>query len=633
MSSNQDVERSGAMEPAAAGETLPVNQTSRLTASWRVDLNWLPWVMAFAVWAQALYIVPTTIYWTLRSIHPIPFWDSWRIVKFLELGQPVTLSWLWSQDNEHRILIPRLITLIDYRFFRGCGYFDIALIWLMQIGSVLLITSLSFDVIGHSRAMRPWRILISGLIVCLAFASAQMENFYWAIQTDLVGMLFFSILAFFCLKQSTESHYPSAWIAGGALAAIASALCLASGMITILIFAALCCIAGARRRSRFVVVLFLVAFSTAYFHGYYNPNKHGSPTEALLHHRLLVIQYVFVYLGNVFRTPGTSGMPDSMVSAIVGSWGLALFVLAVLFVPSGRAQKTTTPPEGIACDLVDERHLSDSTRPASIALFSVAAVAIGQSILTALGRYGLGLYQAFSNRYVTPVSFFWIAVIVLVLALVLPERRNSTRPSAAMCILILLMVAQLSLQESSLGQFSAGRFLVLERAANALRVGVLDESAFKEVYKWPDTIVAARPFLLQHRLSIFSDNRYSMLGRQINDVASVSPTGACLGYFDNATHLGVEGGAKVNGWAWSNQEKAGPSQILLTDEAGTVVGLATGGLDRPDVVAAVPAVVSAGVGWEGYSKEARAVSAYALIDHGSRACRLTGVFDITPSTP
>jgi hypothetical protein len=138
---------------------------------------------------------------------------------------------------------------------------------------------------------------------------------------------------------------------------------------------------------------------------------------------------------------------------------------------------------------------------------------------------------------------------------------------------------------------------------------------------------------MQHRLSIFSDNRFKLMGRHIDDLANLSPPSACLGHFDNATHVGVEGGAKVYGWAWSNREKVGPSQILLTDEGGTVVGLATGGIERPDVAAGIPAVVNARVGWEGYSKEARAVSAYALIDRGRRACQLTGMLDITPSTP
>lgn len=133
---------------------------------------------------------------------------------------------------------------------------------------------------------------------------------------------------------------------------------------------------------------------------------------------------------------------------------------------------------------------------------------------------------------------------------------------------------------------------------------------------------------IQHELSMFSDKQQSWLGRRVGDVASVRPSDSCIGFFDSASSDGFEGGAKVNGWAWSSKEKVAPSQILLADDAGTIVGLASGGRDHPDVVTALPEVTDEKTGWEGFSKEARSVSAYAVIEGGREACRLTGSFDI-----
>jgi hypothetical protein len=133
---------------------------------------------------------------------------------------------------------------------------------------------------------------------------------------------------------------------------------------------------------------------------------------------------------------------------------------------------------------------------------------------------------------------------------------------------------------------------------------------------------------IQHELSMFSDEQQSWLGRHVSDFAKLSPADSCVGYFDSASSDGFEGGAKVNGWAWASKEKIAPSQILLADDAGTIVGLASGGVERPDVVAVLPGITDRKTGWQGYSKEARSVSAYAVIEGGREACRLARSLDI-----
>ena len=98
------------------------------------------------------------------------------------------------------------------------------------------------------------------------------------------------------------------------------------------------------------------------------------------------------------------------------------------------------------------------------------------------------------------------------------------------------------------------------------------------------------PFLIQHRLSVFSDNRYTWIGRPIDKIAKVAAPGSCLGFFDGVSSDGVRGGAKAWGRAWSTREKKAVSQILLANGSGIIVGLSSGGIERPDVVAAIPEV-------------------------------------------
>ena len=578
--------------------------------------EWIEWCVALAVGVEGLYIVASTAYWTFRSLSPIPYWDSWGTVIFLAQGGTLDWHWLWSQANEHRIVVPRLISLADIWWFGGRGYFSLALIWLMQSASALIIASFSLDVIGWSREKRPWRILISGLIVCLTFSAAQMENFYWPFQTAFVGTLFLSLLAFFCLKRSHRANHPLAWIGGGALAAISSALFLASGIVTMYVFAFGCWIAGAQRRTVLSLMAIFATVTAAYFHGYSSPILHSSPKDSLLHRPLLVFQYVLVFMGNPWgRKP--------LIAALIGTWGLGLFLIAASL---ASIKRTDFDNQLLVGNALSGNRPTDRILPTSVGLFCIATLVIAQSFVTALGRCGFGIGQALASRYITPVSFFWLATLVLAAAVVL-EFRRWVYLVAAYCGMVSIMTGYLTVQNGRVGKSFAGRVAGLELAANALRVGVVDLTAYSVASPWPDAVEAARPFLIQHRLSVFADDRYTWLGRRVSEVASPSPSGSCLGSFDIASGAGVQGGAKVQGWAWSRPEMKSPTQVLLVDDAGIIVGLATGGIQRPDVLAVVPEVTDAGIGWEGYAKGARAVSAYALIESGRATCRLPGSFN------
>ena len=49
----------------------------------------------------------------------LPFWDDWEMVPALTGAQPVTPAWLWSQHNEHRPMLPRLIMAGLFRAVRA----------------------------------------------------------------------------------------------------------------------------------------------------------------------------------------------------------------------------------------------------------------------------------------------------------------------------------------------------------------------------------------------------------------------------------------------------------------------------------------------------------------------------------
>ncbi|MGH6980201.1 MAG: hypothetical protein ACREFC_03255, partial [Stellaceae bacterium] len=136
----------------------------------------------------ALYVIGSSLYWTVMSFNPAPILDAWAFV-----GLAQNIDWnnfpalLWVQHNEHRLVISRVIALVDYRFFHGNGYVDLVVLWLMQAGSAAIVTALGFDLMAGSfpsaRSRTGWHFFIVGTIACLLFTAIQFENLTWSIQT------------------------------------------------------------------------------------------------------------------------------------------------------------------------------------------------------------------------------------------------------------------------------------------------------------------------------------------------------------------------------------------------------------------------------------------------------------------
>jgi hypothetical protein len=82
--------------------------------------------IAWGVWAT---LFAAALFFVAHYASNVPSWDDWDMIPTLTRNQPVTWDWLWSQHNEHRVPVPRLIflglnrlTLVDMRVTM---YFDV----------------------------------------------------------------------------------------------------------------------------------------------------------------------------------------------------------------------------------------------------------------------------------------------------------------------------------------------------------------------------------------------------------------------------------------------------------------------------------------------------------------------------
>ena len=82
----------------------------------------------------AIIFISLAIYGGIQLYSPIPFYDMWDAYLnfYVQVNQGDIAYW-WSQHNEHRIVLSRILFWIDIRFFQGR-------IWFLIVINYLLIT-------------------------------------------------------------------------------------------------------------------------------------------------------------------------------------------------------------------------------------------------------------------------------------------------------------------------------------------------------------------------------------------------------------------------------------------------------------------------------------------------------------
>ena len=152
----------------------------------------------------------------------VPSWDDWDIVPTATGHQPVTLEWLWSQHNEHRVPVPRLLLLAMLRLlpmdFRTGMYFN-----------ALVASSLALGMMLAMRRLRGRSSYLDAFFPILLLNWSQAPNFLWCWQVQFYASL---ALAGTLIILMTRSGGPpkGATAAAAAVCVVLLPLCGANGL-------------------------------------------------------------------------------------------------------------------------------------------------------------------------------------------------------------------------------------------------------------------------------------------------------------------------------------------------------------------------------------------------------------------
>lgn len=114
-------------------------------------------------------------------------------------------------------------------------------------------------------------------------------------------------------------------------------------------------------------------------------------------------------------------------------------------------------------------------------------------------------------------------------------------------------------------------------------------------------------------------------GRLLDEAFTLAAAPACAGNTETAEtrYGGARPGAKLIGWGWDAQGKAPTARVVVTGPDRRIAGAGEAGLDRLDVVQALPEVASPKTGWWALTTHSQGpVDVWGVMSDGVRVCAL-----------
>jgi hypothetical protein len=324
------------------------------------------------------------------NVHFLDEWSPTLAGFFVKFHQhKVTFHDFVAQNNEHRILIPRLVYLLLNELTDWNNIQTLIAGWGIVFCTSLLILSLIRRTAGDSGAAALW-------FVCnvLLFSSMQVETWMWGILIVNVIPALLILLAFRIAASGPATPMRlSLCILLASMATFSSGNgLLAWPLVGLILFFSKS--AGASEKKWKRVAIWIAAFGVniaLYAIGYVRPAEGHS---AIAHSVSDIFYYNLEFAGNAFA--GAANFPAESAAIFVGSVFLLIFLAAVGFflLQWKRGDRE-------ACD-------------GMLIWIAVGLFGIFSGLIASIFRAGFGPQQAMSSRYVTYSVYLPISLVILV---------------------------------------------------------------------------------------------------------------------------------------------------------------------------------------------------------------------------
>ncbi len=561
-------------------------------------------VYSYLILLGGLLTLAVTVYLVAINYSSLPFLDGWAQIQVGAQGaDPLAPSWLWYQHNEHRLILPKLFLAADLEWYQARQTFLLASILVIQVLHWVLL-SWSMWVLGGWRGTL-WRTGC-GLAAFCFFCPSQWQNFTWGFQVCFVlpqllaTASFVTLLLYWkALQEEPDKQASFRLIIVSLLAALGATYSLASGSLLwpLLVAAALYLRLPLRAILSYAITGLI---STAlYLHHYVRPPHHANLTASLAV-PVVLLKYFALYFYSSWFHRGTA----TWEVVLVACFGLIIILL--------------TP--ALRFDII--------ARAFSVQMILVLLFCAGTALITAAGRWNLGVEQARASRYQTVALLFWCCLGLLWLGAAFATSRPRYVFALGQLSLLVIFVrgaAYVSYPMKEASERSSAQRLV----AASLITGVYDPDILSKSYPDLHLVATTVPYMKANHLSIFSTRLSSELGQPLSSVFPLAATGECVGHLKGGMPAGPPGvpGLVLAGWAWDVKRREAPSSILVTTD-GVISGLGAIGDWQAEPPAAYSKVWSESIGFFALvpgPKPGAVVNLYAILrSNPPSACYLDG---------
>lgn len=282
-----------------------VDHESGHTAPWRSDMR--ARVLVWSIWLGMVIIA--LVNWAHGSRN-VPFSEDWLLVSALTGHEPHLGTWLWSQHNEHRVPVPRLILLallsVGQGDFRVGGAF-----------SILTLAAIALLMMETARYVRSGQARLADAFFPVAFLHlGHTENMLWTWQiTQVLPVALVCVLIVIVVAGRFPMTTASTIVAGVCI--IMLPLCGANGLLYAPLFAlwigyvAIMIVAGRSNENTageswrgwylLAACLLTLLLSGLYFVEYHAP-QYGAESPTLGAALYGTLQFIALSFGPVART-------------------------------------------------------------------------------------------------------------------------------------------------------------------------------------------------------------------------------------------------------------------------------------------------------------------------------------------
>lgn len=318
----------------------------------------------------------------------VPFGDEWTIPGQFLVQKTHSFADFFAQSNESRLVIPKLIFLVASKFVgwqpKHYMYFG----WLIVLWTGVMTYTLCFRRLKYKGTLDSTSKACVVLMSLLLFSPAAYENWLWGLQWVIFVPLL-CILACFCLQDRIQSFWARYFVT--VIMNTIAMFSFSNGMLVWVVsfpfWKETLAYLSAKRLLRVPIsrpmiwsVVYLttaIIFILAYFRNYQRNPAHPSFTY-FLQQPWNTLKYLAAWCGGSIHG-------NAALHILLGF--LAIFSILILLGFIAAAIRNPSGCKTYYC----LRMLYPS--------LLIVAYAVSSGTLTALGRAGFGLEQAYSSRY------------------------------------------------------------------------------------------------------------------------------------------------------------------------------------------------------------------------------------------